>query len=1137
MNTSNVEDIYELTPLQQGMLLHSLHDGAADMYLSQQTYRADGPLDPAALVSAWQTVVNAHPALRTSFHWEGLDKPLQVVHREVSLPVTRHDWSGLDEPQQRRQLEQLRADDSGKGFDLAVAPLQRLQVIRLGADRHYLIWTYHHLLMDGWSVAIFFSDVLAHYRHLTVGGPPPPSPPPFRTYIAWLQRQDPEATRSFWADLLGGISSRHLSTLKPWSPSRSTGAVDRRNTEMPARVVEGLRDAAARHRVTLGTMIQAAWAIVLRRFTGGEEITFGSASSGRPPEIGQVDRIVGVFANTLPVRITVPADGDLGPWLRDIQHTYAQMRRYEHTPLADIKRWAGVTGQQLFDSSVSLETYPSVIESRAGGQSLTFHQEALYDKINYPVALTIAPEAQTVQLLTHRERFEPGFIDELGASLHAAFEALITADRIAPVAAAAGPVVATSPIDVPGAPGSVGAVPPEHAPATALEESIAAVYRDVLELPTIDADVSFFELGGDSFDAVRAVGRIDGASIGTLAAHPSVRELAAALTSQQPDTGSELDREITDLEGLLAAKRAERDRQTDPRRVVPVPRDAAMPCTYQQEAVWFIHQVNPTSTSYHVPFALRLRGDLDVPALERALHALVTRHEALRTRFVDQGGLPRQVVDPTPAALRLPFVELDDDEVDRWAEAECSRPFDLEAGPVFRTAMARVAPKDHVLLLVAHHIVTDGWSAAIIGRELSALYTAAVTGRDADLPDLPVQPADFAAWQRRWLAGAELDRQLGYWRDKLAGLTPMRFPTDRPRPVQPTGAGTAVTRWLPRDVADAARAYARTHRVSFLAVLKAALLTVLHRYTGQRDLAVGSLFSGRTHVDIDALAGFFGNTVVLRTDLGGDPTFAELVRRCHDTVIGATAHQDVPFHLVVDALRPPRVAGGNPLFQMTLTLHPTGITGADLRLGDVRVETVSVEDRYAMFDVAVDVADVPDGNLGVSVEYSTELFDDDRMIRFLDDYTAALTHGVSSPGTPVDALACSDNADRPARPTPAPPDPVSPRAVNMSPARTDTERQLAAIWQELLGVDRVGAGDHFFDLGGNSLHTTQLVARIRETTGRHLNPHQVFVTPVLGQLAAWLDGPPGVSGAPRPAADDGRATWVDADHAGSGRRP
>ncbi|MEO3808389.1 amino acid adenylation domain-containing protein [Sphaerisporangium sp. B11E5] len=1001
MSSGNVEDIYELSPLQQGMLLHSLHDGAADMYLSQHTYAVEGPLDVDALVSAWEAVVAAHPGLRTSFHWQGLDKPLQVAHKHVALPVHHHDWSGLDHARQRERLERLQTEDRAAGFDPAVPPLQRLHVVRLGERRHTLIWTYHHVLLDGWSIPVVLDEVMAWYRTLTVGTPAPRPVPAYRDYIAWLQRQDLQEARDLWTKALAGVRPSLVSRFEPADPLHGTGAVERRIVALPETLTEGLRDAAARHRVTLSTMVQAVWAVVVQSYTGQPEVTFGCATSGRPPELPQVERMVGLFANTLPLRVTVPGDGDLGSWLRDLQDTYAAMRRYEYAPLADIKKWAEAPGQQLFDTLLVLENYSLAIDAGSGDaaadEPLRFGVDTLYDKIDLPLTLTVAPSpVSEMQLLIHRDRFAPGFIDDLLERLHLTMEAIIAAEGIAPVVSATGPRPVRR-TEEPVAAMRRRASAPEP-PATPEEEAVAAVYKEILGLTDIDVTASFFELGGDSFDAVRAVGRIEGAGIATLAAHPSVRELAQALSStaaEQPAT--ELDDEIAELERQLAAKRAAKERQDRPGRMVPVARDQALPCTQQQEGLWFMHRLDPSSPTYHIPFALRLRGALDVASLERVLLALVVRHEALRTRFVEEDGLPRQVIDAPPPAFSLPVTELDGDTLGRWAADEAHRPFDLAAGPLFRAALARLGPDEHALVLVVHHIVADGWSAKILADELGALYAAERGVGGIELPEMHLQPGDHAVWQRARLDGPEMDRQVAYWREALAGLPTLDFPADRPRPADPTGAGAVAGRELPAGTAAAARAYALKHRVSFLAVLQAALLTVLHRYTGQEDLVIGSIFSGRTRPEIEPVVGFFANTVVLRTDVGGEPTFAEVVRRCHETVLDATERQDIPFALIVDALQPERVAGRNPLFQISLSLQPAG-TQAGLSLGDIQAEPIDIADDYARFDILINVADAG-GRSELMVEYSTELFDADRIERLLDHYVAALANGLAEPGT------------------------------------------------------------------------------------------------------------------------------------------
>jgi hypothetical protein len=290
VSTTNVEDIYELSPLQRGMLLHTVHDGASDMYLGQHVYIVDGPLDIDAMVRAWRLVFESHPALRTSFHWDGQDKPLQVVHRDVTPPAHQEDWSDLAGDQQRERLDRLMAEDRATGFDLTVAPLQRLHLIRFGVDQHALAWTHHHLLLDGWSVPIFMNEVMARYQSLTGGGPLPPPAPAFRDYIAWLQKQDMDAARIFWKEVLNGVTPARLAALRPLDPRRGTGGVDRHVVSLPSAIEDGLRDAAARHQVTLNTVLHAAWAVVLSRYTGSRDVVFGCVSSGRPAELPGVDR-------------------------------------------------------------------------------------------------------------------------------------------------------------------------------------------------------------------------------------------------------------------------------------------------------------------------------------------------------------------------------------------------------------------------------------------------------------------------------------------------------------------------------------------------------------------------------------------------------------------------------------------------------------------------------------------------------------------------------------------------------------------------------------------------------------------------------------------------------------------------------
>nr|WP_281390542.1 amino acid adenylation domain-containing protein [Sphaerisporangium rubeum] len=526
------------------------------------------------------------------------------------------------------------------------------------------------------------------------------------------------------------------------------------------------------------------------------------------------------------------------------------------------------------------------------------------------------------------------------------------------------------------------------APATETEQWLAEAWQELLKVDRVGAGDNFFDLGGTSLHGTQLAAR--------------VREhLSVELDLQHLFTEATL--------ADLAARLAESEAATGEQPIVPVARDGALPCTPQQEGLWFLERMGMSSI-YNLSFALALRGPLDIPALERALHTLMVRHEGLRTRFVEERGVPRQVIEPPPSAVTLTVEHVGAEDVESWVNEHMTRRFDLAAGSLFRAGLARLGPDEHILVPVMHHIVSDGWSLRMLADELSVAYAAESRGEEAGLPEVYLQPGDHAVWQRGRLDEAEMDRRVGHWREALDGLPTLEFPADRPRPARPTGAGAATTREVPAATAEAMRAYARAHRVSFLAVAQAGLLTVLHRYTGQDDLVIGSIVSGRTRPEMERIIGFFANTVVLRTDLGGEPTFAEVVGRCHATVLDATTYQDVPFAVIVDAVQPERIAGRNPLFQVSLTLQPAG-SQADLTLGDVDARPLDTVSRVSRFDIGIELIETPD-SLWLSMEYSTEMFDADRMERLFDHYLAALANGLAEPDVIAEDIDIMSSSER-----------------------------------------------------------------------------------------------------------------------------
>ncbi|RFU83415.1 amino acid adenylation domain-containing protein [Streptomyces triticagri] len=468
--------------------------------------------------------------------------------------------------------------------------------------------------------------------------------------------------------------------------------------------------------------------------------------------------------------------------------------------------------------------------------------------------------------------------------------------------------------------------------------------------------------------------------------------------------------------GAKDALRRLQNSRKDHQGIEPADRDRSLPLAAAQQRLWFLDQLNPGSAAYNAPLALRLTGPLDTAVLERALGAVVARHEILRTRYGSADGLPFQIVDaPGPVPLpvtdlrELPAAEREPRAAELIAE-EAARPFDLGTGPVFRAALFRLAADEHILLLNMHHIATDGWSTAIISQEVTARYAAEAAGAGDPLPPLPVQFADYAVWQRRMLAAPGFEKRLAYWTERLADLPVLDLPTDRPRPKEPTGSGSVLETRLPAALQQSMVELARTERVTALTVALAAFQVLLARYTGQQDIVVGSVVNGRTRKEIEPLVGFFANTLVLRTDTSGSPTFRELLTRTNEAVVGGLLHQDVPFDKLVERLRPDRESGRNPLFQMSFTLQSAAAEEQDW--GELRIEQVPLVVGTSRFDLAMQLTEVPGEGYQLWVEYSTELFDAERIERLMTHYRQLLTAMVADPEVRVDRVELLGTAER-----------------------------------------------------------------------------------------------------------------------------
>jgi amino acid adenylation domain-containing protein len=513
----------------------------------------------------------------------------------------------------------------------------------------------------------------------------------------------------------------------------------------------------------------------------------------------------------------------------------------------------------------------------------------------------------------------------------------------------------------------------------------------------VGAEESFFELGGHSLLATRVISRLRQAfgvevPLRALFESPTVAGLTTAIERLRRAGG-----------GLEAPP------------LETVPRDGNLPLSFAQQRLWFLDQLEPESAAYNIPFALTLRGELSQPTLALALSEVVRRHEGLRTLFIDEEGEPVQRILPaTP--FKLPLIDLGDlpsslrgSEAARLAAGEAGRPFDLSRSSLVRAALLRLGSLEHVALFTLHHIVSDGWSAGILVREVGELYAAFAAGSPSPLPDLPIQYADYAAWQRRWLVGEALEAQLSHWSRRISGAPPLlALPADRPRPPISSGRGGVRSLQVSGAAFGAVMALARRHGATPFMALLAAFEVLLSRYTGTVDFVVGTDVANRNRTETESLIGFFVNQLVLRADLSGDPSFATLLERVRETALDAYDHQDLPFEMLVEELRPDRDLSRHPVFQVTFAFESTSVQR--LELPGLELGPFPVRGTTAKFDLSVAAAANAEG-IVLSAEYSSDLFDPTTIDRLLGHFGTLLAASAALPSLRVSAFPMLSDAE------------------------------------------------------------------------------------------------------------------------------
>jgi non-ribosomal peptide synthetase component F/thioesterase domain-containing protein/acyl carrier protein len=987
-----IEEVLPLTALQEAVLAGSLyHTTGENVYTLQAVARVRGPLDAAALEHAVGVLTERHAPLRTGVFLRDSGQPVQVVYESVETRCTAHDLRA--EPREHRPARWagILRDDRVAGVPIEALPLVRFTLVTHEDERSSLVVTAHHVILDGASIRTLLDELLDVVNGSAAAGDSP-APNPLHAYLPWLTGRPRGDAEAAWAQWLAGSRATSLAPRPGAVTAEATSETVRHH--LSAELLDRLAETCRDNRVTPGAALHWAWGALLCAETRRNDVLFGTVVDVRAsvPELSGTS--VGLLVNTVPARVTAMPGDPIQESLHAFRAGRRSTRAHDWLPAADLQRGRSLPPKP-FDTSIS-------VEDRRGGPGrpvpgrIAVEEVGFQGSTDYALALnavlTDGIELDLEYWTDHHDR-------ESATALLARFEHVVRQlahDPRAPLStvgvgteippAEAGPADDTDTDTAAGGRTVWGA----------REEILCAVFADVLDVPAVGADDNFFALGGYSLLAARVVARVR-AVFGV--------ELDVRAVFEAPSVGA------------LAGRLAEASGDVRPPLAAEA-RPECIPLSYAQQRLWFSDRFGGPSPAYNVPFALRLTGALDVPALERALGDVVDRHESLRTVFVPAGDDPRQDVRPAGGhGLVLRRVGCAPESLADLVKAAANEPFRLDREIPLRPVLFRLAEGEHVLLLLFHHIAVDGASYAPLGRDLSHAYRRHVSRDGAPLPPLPVQYVDYTLWQQRVLGDADLlDRQADFWLSALKGAPELStLPADRPRPPVPSRRGEYLTGTIPAGLHRAVVALAKENSATVFMVVHACLSVVLARLSARDDVCVGTPVAGRGHQALDDLVGFFSNTVVLRASTSDDPVFRELLARVREDDLAAYAHQDIPFERLVEIVNPDRSAAHHPLFQVMLSAESDAVSEFDLAGVDAVLEEVDLE--AAKFDLTFGyrteyAEDGEPAEIRVSVEYTTDLFDRATIEAFLRRFTAVLEAVTADLDVAVHTIDLLDDEER-----------------------------------------------------------------------------------------------------------------------------
>jgi non-ribosomal peptide synthetase component F/NRPS condensation-like uncharacterized protein len=975
-----------LSQIQAG----DVHSNASNLSL---TLRLNGPVRIDVMQRALEEVISRHESLRTTFTHGG---ERQRINESVSISTPIIDLSAVFDEEREKKIADVLEEEGRYCFDLENGPLLRVCWLRIEAESHMLSLTVHHLVADGWSMIILAQEVGELYNAYCLDLPVQlPQPIQFREYLSRQDETQNDGLRvdqEYWGKQLSDLPASPEFPQARTRSERQSYAGAREQKLLDLSLCGELSKTSARSGATLLMALLTAYKVLIHQLTGERDLVVivpsaGQANAGTAHLIGDCNNLLALrtqldetqtFVDYLKVvkSVLLEAHANAGYPFNNLIGELRPPRDPSRWPFFNLDR--ALTAPKLHDLEVSFIQPPISYTNFDLSLNVTQIQKELLIGVDYKTSVF---DAQTIQSwIEHYETLLRAIVVQPDS-------------RLADLPALKLPAGWQKAREV-----QVEQVAGYVAPRTEIEEWIAKAWSETLGVERIGVEDNFFKLGGHSLLATQFISRVrekfkTDIPLTPMFEQPTVAHLAHWIEKT--------------LSGSPAQSAAPIKR---------VPRSGSLPVSLAQQRLWFIEQLDPGNVAYNLLGAVRLKGKLDTAALEQAFTEIIRRHESLRTTFAigDDGTALQNINVPEPFRLsRTDLRHLSAEEREREAramgQADAGRPFDLTNGPLLRVALLQFDTEEHVVILTMHHIVSDGWSVGVLFWEVAKLYEAFFAGKDSPLPELPIQYSDYAIWQRQYLHEGALDGQLGYWLKQLDGAPPLtRLPSDRQRLGVPGFHGANELFTIPESLTNSLMEFSKDEGVTIFMTLLAAFKALLHRYSGQEDLIVGTDIANRNRIETEGLIGFFVNLLALRTNLSGDPSFRELVRRVKVVTTGAYAHQDVPFEQIVSSLRPDRSVSKTPFVQVLFVMQnaPT----PPVTLPGLSLEQLPFYTETAEFELIVSIEEGAQGLTG-SFAYSSDLFDRSTIVRIQKELRTLLQCALVNPDQPLSSLSLLDQQE------------------------------------------------------------------------------------------------------------------------------